>query len=149
MARFSGLYSDPAMNSRKGYEATAIRCCGSEGNCKLGAELARARAGPTHAPAVAAAPCIRNRLRVVVGKLVSLAWLCHELSGAGSAGEGARATQARITQAVQRLVLRLTKGNHDRNRFRAAAFGHFSDDADAGGRRLAHSLRWRTQGRHR
>jgi hypothetical protein len=50
-----------------------MRWRGSEGNCTLGAELARARAGPSHTPAAVAAAWVTNRLRVVRGTAVSLA----------------------------------------------------------------------------
>ena len=63
------------MNSRKGYEAIAIRCRASDGNCRSGAAVvpARSKAGLSPAPAEAKAHCPRKRRRVIGDKRVSLA----------------------------------------------------------------------------
>src|SRR4030088_2346849 len=61
------LCSVPAMNSRKGYEATATRSRGSVGNLTAGCELVAESdsAGRKQAPAAAIEVCARNSLRVV------------------------------------------------------------------------------------
>ena len=53
--RVVGLCSGPAINWRKGYEATAIRCRGSKESADWARNLPEPRAGPSHTPAVAAA----------------------------------------------------------------------------------------------
>src|ERR1700730_10498783 len=63
---FAALLSSPAINSRKEYEAIAIRSRGGEGNFRLGAELAWAEAGSSHTATAVAAHCCRKRLREVV-----------------------------------------------------------------------------------
>jgi hypothetical protein len=69
---FAALQSGPAMKARNGYEATAMRSRGFDGKCRSGAELAWAKAVPSHTPA-AVAHCLKNRL-LVVAKFASLAW---------------------------------------------------------------------------
>ena len=78
-----------------------MRSRGCDGNCRLGAELARASAGASHAPAVTVAHRCKKRLRVSRNKFASLARLLSGFLGSWHAGEGARATPA-----CHRLLLR-------------------------------------------
>ena len=61
----------PAMKSRKGYEAMAIRSRGAAGNCRLGVDPAAktvSNRGNSMPVTVVAASFSTKRLRVVVGK---------------------------------------------------------------------------------